>query len=138
MKRDKRKINQGAMLLLMALVMMPITALAANDSSIKGDLRTNIKASMQQYIQSQTIHGEMYLYDSLENRLLKLKLDSLHDGIVKKGDYYVSCADFVDQKNRKVDIDFMVRGKAEQLITMQAIVHAVDGSKRKYQLEELD
>jgi len=137
-KQNKRESIRGAVLLLVGMLAMPITTLAGNDSSIKGDLRTNIKASMQQYIKSQTINGEMYLYDPLDNSLLKLKLDNLHDGIVKKGDYYVSCADFVDQNNREIDIDFMVRDNAEHLMTMQAIVHAVDGSKRKYQLEELD
>jgi len=32
---------------------------------------------------------------------MKLKLDRLQDGIVKKGDFYVSCADFFDRNGKK-------------------------------------
>lgn len=112
-------------------------ALAANDPNIKGDLRTNIQQSMNHFINHQSIDGAMYVYDSVDGKLLKLKLDELHSGIVKKGDFYVSCADFKDQHGRKIDIDFMVRPSDGKLITTQALVHSVDGKKRKYHLEKL-
>lgn len=119
--------------------MMAISALslAADDPSIKGDLRNNIKASMNQYIEGQTFDGSMYLFDSTQGKLLKMQLVELHDGIVKKGGFYVSCADFRDHNDRLVDIDFMVRPRDGQLITTQAIVHSIDGKKRKYHLEKL-
>ena len=110
---------------------------AANDPNIKGDLRSNIQQSMNNYINHQTVDGAMYVYDAIKGSLLKLKLKELHSGIVKKGDFYVSCADFIDQKGRKVDIDFMVRPSGNQLITTQALVHSIDGKKRKYHLEKL-
>ena len=110
---------------------------AADDPSIKDSLRANIQNSMNAYITHQSIDGRMYVYDAVEGKLLKLKLDELHSGIVKKGAFYVSCADFVDQQGRKIDIDFMVRPKAGGFITTQALVHSVDGDKRKYHLEKL-
>ncbi len=79
----------------------------------------------------------MYVYDSVQGSLLKLKLDKLHSGIVKKGDFYVSCADFKDQAGRKIDVDFMVRPSGNKLITTQALIHSVDGKKRKYHLEKM-
>ena len=111
------------------------SALAADDPSIKGSLRQNIQASMNEYIDHQSIDGTLYVYDAVDGKLLKLKLDKLHEGIVKKGDFYVSCADFTDQQGRTIDIDFMVREKGGDLITTQALVHSVDGKKRKYHLE---
>ena len=110
---------------------------AADDPSIKGDLRTNIQQSMQTYIDGQTINGHMYLFDSHKGELLKLTLDELHSGIVKKGDFYVSCADFKDQHGRKIDVDFLVRTTDSKYITTQGIVHSVDGKKRKYHLEKI-
>ena len=124
-------------IVLLLFSMMSNLVLAANDSSIKGDLRKNIKQSMETFIKHQTINGAMYVYDSVDGKLLRLNFDKLHDGIVKKGDFYVSCADFKDQKGRKIDIDFLVRPADQQLVTTQALVHSVDGEKRKYHLEKL-
>ncbi len=66
---------------------------------------------------------------------LRLEFDSLHEGIVRKGDFYVSCADFVDQSGRKIDVDFLVLPDGDQLKATQGIVHSIDGDKRKYHLE---
>ncbi|HEC25974.1 MAG TPA: hypothetical protein ENI67_00985 [Gammaproteobacteria bacterium] len=121
-------------LLALLLLAGPVTY-AADDPSIKGDLRTNIQATMDTFIKSQTIDGTLRLYDPVEDVLLKVKLKKLHPGIVKKGDFFVSCADFVDLKGRKYDLDFLVVPAGDKLITTQAIVHSVDGKKRKYHLE---
>lgn len=124
---------------LIAIVLLALgstTTFAADDPSIKGDLRSNIQYSMQQYIDGQSVDGKLYLYDPLKGELLKLALDELHSGIVKKGDFYVSCADFKDQNGRKIDVDFLVRKNGNRLITTQGIVHSVNGEKRKYHLEK--
>ena len=108
---------------------------AANDPSISGDLRSNVRYSMKHYIDQNIVDGRLYLYDAVDGHLLKLSLDELHTGIVKKGDYYVSCADFTDQQGRRVDVDFLVRPKGDLLLTTQALVHSVAGKKRAYHLE---
>ena len=109
--------------------------MAADDPSIKGDLRQNVKKSMNQYITQNSSDASLWVYDAVDGQLLKLKFVALHEGIVKKGDFYVSCADFTDQKGRKIDIDFLVRPAGNQLNTTQALVHSVDGKKRNYHLE---
>jgi len=114
---------------------MSSRAMADDDPSIKGELRQNIQASMKNFIRSETIDGAFYLYDPVEGRLLRLKFDKLHEGILRKADFYVSCADFVDQNGRKVDVDMLVRNSAAKLTTTQAIVHAVNDAKRQYHLE---
>ncbi|HHJ80678.1 MAG TPA: hypothetical protein ENJ65_03500 [Candidatus Tenderia electrophaga] len=120
-----------------AALSLAFTVQAADDPSIKGELRKTIHDSMNSFIQQQNIDGRIYVYDAVAGKLLKLKLDELHSGIVKKGDFYVSCADFRDDNGGKVDIDFLVRPSGEQLVTTQALVHSIDGKKRKYHLEKM-
>ncbi len=110
--------------------------LAADDPSIQGSLRAGIQQSMNNFIDYQTEDGQLYMYDNVDGKLLKLKLVELHSGIVKKGNFYVSCADFQDQSGRKIDVDFMVRVIDNALTTTQALVHSVDGKKRAYHLEK--
>ena len=110
-------------------------ALGADDSSIKGELRTRIQAAMNAYVESQTIADVVRLYDPVEGRLLQLKFKGLHSGIVQKGDFYVSCADFVDQDGREIDVDFLVLPDGDTLRATQGLVHAIDGKKRAYHLE---
>lgn len=119
----------------MAVLFLSSNLMAADDPNIKGDLRQNVKKSMNQYISQNTSDASLWVYDAVDGQLLKLKFVALHEGIVKKGDFYVSCADFTDQKGRKIDIDFLVRPAGNQLIATQALVHAVDGKKRQYHLE---
>ena len=106
-------------------------AFAADDPSIKDPLRTNIKASMMSFIESTMINDTYYIYDAVGGKLLALKFAKLHEGVVKKGDFYVSCADFVDKKGAKVDLDFLVIKEGDNLQTIQAVVHSLDGKKRK-------
>ena len=75
-------------------------------------------------------------YDPVADRLVRLELVELHDGIVQKGDFYVSCADFTDEAGVTYDMDFLVLETAEGYRVNQAIVHSVDGKKRKYHIEQ--
>lgn len=108
---------------------------AADDPSIKSTLREHIKASMMSFIEYNMVDGNYIWYDAVDGRLLKLQLDKLHDGIVKRGVFYVSCADFYDTEGKKIDMDFLVVKDGDQLKTIQGVVHSVDGIKRQYHLE---
>lgn len=112
-------------------------AFAGDDPSIKGDLRTNVVSSMNQFINKQTINGQMYLYDAVAGNMLNLEFIELHKGIVNKAGFYVSCADFKDQQGRAIDVDFLVRPSNGKLITTQAVVHSINGDKRDYHLEKM-
>jgi hypothetical protein len=114
------------------------TAQAGDDPSIKGELRENIKSSMAGFIDRNTINGVYDYFDPLTGKLISLKLDYLHEGIVRNGPFFVSCADMIDQNSGKVvDMDFFVKEDGGELITTQAIVHKADGKKRKYHLEKV-
>jgi hypothetical protein len=43
--------------------------------------------------------------------------------------------DFYDRNGKKIDVDFLVLKDGEQLKTIQAVVHSVEGKKRQYHLE---
>ena len=90
---------------------------------------------MMSFIESKMINDTYYIYDAVGGKLLELKFAKLHEGVVKKGDFYVSCADFVDKNGTKVDLDFLVIKDGDNLQTIQAVVHSLDGKKRKYHLE---
>ncbi len=120
----------------LSLFLLSVTAMAANDPSIKGDLRTNIQNAMNELIQQRTVDGSFKFYDAITNKVHNLKLVELHDGIVKKGDFYVSCADFADAKGNTVDMDFMVIPGNNKMIATQAVLHKIDGKKRQYHLED--
>ena len=140
-KEEKMTIGKictsGASAIAVALLLglTATAARAADDPSIKGDLRTNVHEAMNQFVADQTVDGVVRLYDAVDGKLLSLESYELHSGIVKKGEFYVSCADFVDQDGRKIDVDFLVLPKNGKLQTTQAIVHSVAGKKRKYHLE---
>ncbi len=128
-----QRLLQGSLIL---TILAAGSAVAGNDPSIKGDLRSNIKSAMNHMIQQRTINDSFRYYDPQNNKVYDLKLVELHDGIVKKGDYYVSCADFVTPGGGKVDMDFLVLPDAGKLVATQAVMHKVDGKKRPYHLED--
>jgi len=91
---------------------------------------------MESFIEHNTVDGIYRHYDPVTGELLSLKLAELHAGIARKGDFYVSCADFMGQDGRKFDFDFFVLPDGESVRTVQAIVHKTDGTKRPYDLEQ--
>ena len=123
-----------ALVLMAALMTVP--AWAADDPSIKGELRKEIKEAMDRHVEATTVKGHYVIYDAVAGELKKLKFAELHAGVVKKGDFFVSCADFTDGEGRTYDLDFLVGKKGEKLRVFQALVHKIDGDKRPYHLED--
>lgn len=121
--------------LILMMLGVAANALAADDPSIKGEKRTGIQAAMTKHIKENSVDGRYILYDPIDDKVLKLKLDDLHDGIVKKSDYYVSCADFTSSNGTYYDLDFMVVEKDGEYKALQGFVHKVGKNKRKYHLE---
>ncbi|NOS35111.1 MAG: hypothetical protein GQ522_00575, partial [Deltaproteobacteria bacterium] len=93
------RMYRQSVLVLAVMVFTTTAAFAGDDPSIKGELRENIKASMGSYIERNTINGVYDYFDPVTGKVVSLKLDYLHDGIVKNGDFFVSCADMIDQSN---------------------------------------
>ncbi len=126
-----------SLVLATAVTFTVVGALAADDPSIQGDARTGIQAAMTAYIAAQKVGGESLLhYDAVSGDLRRLTLVELHAGIVKKGHFFVSCADFAQEDGTLVDVDFLVVPTDDGFRVNQAIVHSVAGKKRAYHLEQ--
>ena len=123
-------------LLILTSLIVSNSANAGDDLSIKGELRKNIHESMEQYINKQTIDGKLYVFDAVQNKLLELKSGKLHKRISKDGEFYITCADYVDQDGQKVDLDFLVKTSGNKQVTTQTIVHAIDGKYRPYHVSD--
>lgn len=119
-----------------AFLTVAVTAYAADDPSIKGDLRANITKAMLEHVAANTVDGDYIIYDAVEGELLRLKFDSLHDGIVKKGDFYVACGDFNAHDGTYYDLDMLVAAGGDGgMRVLQSIVHKKGDDKRKYHVE---
>ncbi len=128
-------IRKTTLLLCLFALAAPL-AQAGDDPSIQGQLRTDVQTAMKDFIAHQTVEGTYRHYDAVDGRLLRLEKPNLHAGIVRKGEYFVSCADFSDQDGRAIDIDFLVIDAGGEIRTVQGIVHKIDGDKRPYDLED--
>ena len=61
-----------------SLLFSASAARAADDPSIKGDLRQGIMDSMMAYINNQMVGETFIIYDAPQGRLLRLKFDALN------------------------------------------------------------
>jgi len=125
----------AAVLCILALS-IPFEAQSADDPNIKGEEREGIQKSMESYVKRNSIKKEYVIYNAVEGKLLWLNYKALHEGIVKKGEFYVSCADFTDGSDNLYDVDFLVARKGKNFRVLQALVHSVNGEKRTYHLEK--
>jgi hypothetical protein len=132
-----RLAHRLALALALTCVLPAATAFAGDDPSIQGKTRQGIQAAMTSFIASHDVGDHTMLhYDPVTGELLRLKLVELHEGIVRKGHFYVSCADFQDEDGGVVDIDFLVVPSGDDFRVNQAIVHKADGEKRAYHVEQ--
>jgi len=112
------------------LMLMALAVSATDDASIRGILRPQIWAIMDDYLLTQMPYGTMRLYDPVEDKVLELETRAFSERVVRKGDFYVSCADFVDQDGRKIDLDFLVLHTEEPMRVTQTVIHKIDGLER--------
>ena len=84
---------------------------AEDDPSIQGETREESQKAMSKHISENSYQNKYIIYDAVTGKLLNLDFKELHSGIVKKGDFYVSCADFMDTNGNQYDLDFLVGKK---------------------------
>ncbi len=86
-----------------------------------GDTNTQIQTAMVDYIKNRTTDGVYHYYDPVESRMLHLRYDYLHAGVKRTGDFYVSCANFMDQDKRTLDVDIFVIDDGGEFRVTQAL-----------------
>lgn len=125
------RIAPVALLALIAL--QPVQA--ADDPSIPARLKSEARKAMLSHIDAGKVDGRNFFHDGVTGHVVALRFAELHAGVVRKGDFYVSCADFTRPDGKLVDIDFLVAGSSDGLRVIEAIVHKVDGDKRPYHVD---
>ena len=130
------KWNHATTALLVAWLSAP--AFAGDDPSIQGPTRIGVQEAMKEHIGDNTVKDKYVIYDAVKGELKRLDFSALHKGIVSKGDFYVSCADFHDADGQKYDIDFLVVQKGYAFHVLQALVHKVGEEKRQYHVEDAE
>ena len=61
----------------------------------------------------------------------------MHAGIVRKGNFYVSCADFTAADGTYYDLDMLVADHpTDGMRVLQAIVHKKGDDKRQYHVHD--
>lgn len=128
-------MNTKTIFAAVVLLLAAPQVMAGNDASIKGTERVAIKTAMGQHVQANMLNSRYIIYDNQKGELKKLTLDNIHEGIVRKGDFFVSCVDFRDNSGKLYDLDFLVAKQGNDFRVIQALVHAVEGKKRPYHLE---
>ena len=117
------------------LLSITLVVFAGNDQSIKGEQRQSIQKAMQMHVNDNTVNGNYYIYDAVTNDVKSLKYKKLQSGIVKKENFYVSCADFTDDTGKLYDMDFLVAEHDGSYKVVDSILHKVDGEERKYETQ---
>ena len=119
------------MVSVLLMLSFPVSALAGDDPGIQGETRKGIHAAMAAYIDQARVGGFYYIYDPVADSVLELKFKELHSGIVKKGTYFASCADF-SAGETAYDLDFLVAEKDGVFKVIDVIVHKAGDQKRDY------
>lgn len=128
-----KKIPIGALAIVLGV---SAVCFGADDPSIQGKTRKAIQSAMKSHIDENLIEGKYVVYDAIKGELKRLKFKRVHEGIVKKADFFVSCADFVDDRGNEYDLDLLVVEKDGTFRVLETLVHSINGNKRKYHLEE--
>lgn len=75
-------------------ILMQVSVLhAADDPTIPKQRKAALQQAMTEFIDANRVGDNFVVYDAVAGKLLRLRLAELHTGVVKKGEFYVSCAD---------------------------------------------
>ncbi len=122
-------------LLGIAALSLTTTAHAGDDPSIPSEHKTLVQQAMATHIKAHGVADRYVIYDAVEGDLLRLQFGELHPGVVRKGEFYVSCADFTNARGALVDVDFLVARGEGGFRVIESVVHKIDGAKRPYHIE---
>lgn len=100
--------------------------------------RDAIQLAMKKSIMTTIDHnanGKFPVYDPGLKAVIQLQFKNLHDSVEMMGrdnPYFISCADFVDDKGVSYDLDFLLSKKYE---VVAVLIHARDGKKIPYNID---
>jgi len=90
---------------LLGLIAIPLTV-AANDS--QHQLKFELQASMQNYIEDRLVDGEYLYLDTTNGAVARARPSTAHPTILAVKDGYILCADFRTRAGENLNVDFFV------------------------------
>ena len=86
-----------------------IFAVTVQAEELDVETRVALQRTLQAYVDNKTVNDAYSFFDVESGQTSNLKLKKLHPIIFKKEDYFLMCADFMDEKGADVLIDYIVR-----------------------------
>lgn len=125
---------KNALRILLLVGWLASLGLAAGKKVSDASEAAKVKNAIQQYVQhDQQMKGGFFLRDPKANVVRDLKFDRVHPDIEKTPDHqYVSCVDFTDRSNNRLDVDFYLKPDARGNLEVERIkVHKLNGVDQK-------
>ena len=120
----------------LATLLLMLSTIAVAQGRKVADPETVVKAhiAIQEYVRKdEQLKGGFFLLDPQKDTVRNLKLEQVHTEVDRmSANRYVSCVNFVDQNNNKLDVDFyLTPGAGNGLEVAKIKIHKVNGVKRK-------
>ena len=125
------------LLAILSTTFLMISSSAWAHEGIVTSHRDAIQKAMMNHIEQVTEYngnGKFPVFDPSEKTIVQLKFDYIHDSVEVMGrdnPYFVSCADFIDHKGVRYDLDFLVSKNHE---VVAVLIHAKKGKKTPYDI----
>ena len=111
------RIFRLSILFVLALSLLP----SCTSSKMSAEEKSQVQAAMKEFVDNKLSRdGNVY---NIEDK--KGVFDYLHDGVKKKGDMNISCAD-VKVGNDIFDIDYHVKNENGKYIVVKEILHKIN------------
>ena len=101
------KLQKSLRFLTLALFVI-FSGPSAMAASINNSTRLALQSELRSYISTKTTSGAYTFFDEDNGSIQELKIKAIHPVIFVKGDRFLMCADFIDQKGKKVVIDYVM------------------------------
>lgn len=85
--------------------------------------RTKLQAAMERHVDRQTIDGVYPYLDTKTGGIKFLHPVTAHPMILRMGDEFVLCYDFMDKQNRKVEIDYYLVAKGDGYVVFHTAIN---------------
>jgi hypothetical protein len=89
-------------------------AAAAAQSGVA--LKVSLQAAMQRHIDRTAIDGAYLHLNGATGEIRRLYPVAAHPAIMRVGEYFVLCADFLDEAGEKVNVDFYLAPRGSEYV----------------------
>ena len=90
------------------ILSLAATAQAGDDPNIPSERKVLVRQAMSAHVDDALVSDHYVIYDAVDGKLLRLQFKELHTGVVRKGEFFVACADFTNAAGTLIDVDFLV------------------------------